>query len=117
LDQLGIGSGSQEHRTPVLPRLPVQRHGSTPDSSVRAAGCEEGVQGVGGGLLQRPDNSLEGCRIRMITAVRRYLNFPSMAHVDFYAGGVPKYRAELLKFAAWVAKHGEPAWFDRPESR
>jgi hypothetical protein len=53
----------------------------------------------------------------MITAERRYLNFQSMAHVDFYAGGVPKYRAELLKFAAWVAKHGEPAWFDRPESR
>jgi hypothetical protein len=47
----------------------------------------------------------------MITAVRRYLFEPSMAAVDFYAGGVPEYRRELLKFAAYVAKHGEPLWF------
>jgi hypothetical protein len=53
----------------------------------------------------------------MITAVRRYLYEPSMAAVDVYAGGVPKYRAELLKFAAYVARHGEPKWFDKPESR
>jgi hypothetical protein len=53
----------------------------------------------------------------MITAVRRYLHEPLMKHVDFYAAGVPEYRRELLKFAAWVSKHGEPKWFDRPESR
>jgi hypothetical protein len=47
----------------------------------------------------------------MITAVRRYLFEPSMAAVDLYAGGVPKYRQELLKFAAYVARYGEPKWF------
>jgi hypothetical protein len=72
---------------------------------------------VGGGLLQRPENTLEATRIKMITAVRRYLHEPLMKHVDFYAAGVPEYRRELLKFAAWVSKHGEPKWFDRPESR
>lgn len=53
----------------------------------------------------------------MITAVRRYLFESSMKAVDIYAGGVPEYRRELLKFAAFVKQHGEPKWFDRPESR
>jgi hypothetical protein len=40
-----------------------------------------------------------------------------MKHVDFYAAGVSEYRRELLKFAAFVKQHGEPKWFDMPESR
>jgi hypothetical protein len=72
---------------------------------------------MGSGLLQGFEDALAASRIKMITAVRRYLYEPTMANVDVYAGGVPKYRKELLKFAAYVARHGEPAWFANPESR
>jgi hypothetical protein len=117
MDQLGNGGGSRVNQSTVLPCLPLHGHGSQVRSESGAVSCQESVQGVGGGLLQRPENTLEATRIKMITAVRRYLFEPSMKHVDFYAGGVPEYRGELLKFAAFVKQHGEPKWFDRPESR
>jgi hypothetical protein len=117
MDQLGDGGGSRKHQSTVLPCLPLHGHGSQVRSEPGTVSRQESVQGVGGGLLQRPENTLEATRIRMITAVRRYLHEPLMKHVDFYAEGVPEYRRELLKFAAWVARHGEPKWFDAPESR
>jgi hypothetical protein len=111
------GSGSREYESTVLPLFPVHGHGSTQGSGGGVEGRQESVQGVGGGLLQGSADALAQSRIRMITAVRRYLHEPSMKHVDFYAAGVSEYRRELLKFAAFVKQHGEPKWFDMPESR
>jgi hypothetical protein len=117
VDIVDYGCRQGVHGTAVLPLVSVHGHGSSPRSGSGVAGSAQGVQGVGGGLLQGSADALADSRKKMITAVRRYLFEPSMAAVDVYAGGVPKYRAELLKFAAYVARHGEPKWFDKPESR
>jgi hypothetical protein len=111
------GSGTGIDQSPVLSLFPIHGHGSEAGGEPGVESSAQCVQGVGSGLLQGPTDALAESRIKMITAVRRYLHEPTMKHVDFYAGGVPKYRAELLKFAAWVAKNGEPKWFDRPEGR
>jgi hypothetical protein len=111
------GGGEGVNQSPVLPLFPIHGHGSEASSGPGVESGAQCVQGVGSGLLQGFEDALAASRIKMITAVRRYLYEPTMANVDIYAGGVPKYRAELLKFAAWVAKHGEPLWFEKPESR
>lgn len=48
----------------------------------------------------------------MERAVRGYLNGGGMKAVDLYATGRPEYRRELLKFAEYVKKYGEPVWFN-----
>jgi hypothetical protein len=49
-----------------------------------------------------------------VMAVGRESTNPQFCHAFLYTDTDPR---ELLKFAAFVKQHGEPKWFDRPESR
>ena len=117
LDELGDGSGSGVNEPDVLPCLPVHGTGSTPDSGAGITCSEASVQRLDSQLLPGTTDALRASQRRMQRAVQHYNENQTMASVDIYARGVPEYRRELLKFAAWVARDGEPKWFTAPESR
>lgn len=55
--------------------------------------------------------SLVESRTLFIRAVRGYIFTGSLADVYCYAGDRHELRREVIKFAAWVRKNGEPKWF------
>ncbi len=111
LDELGDGSGSGEYQSNVLPCLPLHGSGSETHSGAGTTCSEASVQRLDSQLLPGTTDALRASQRRMQRAVQHYNENQTMASVDIYANGKPELRRELIKFANWVARYGDPKWF------
>lgn len=54
-------------------------------------------------------------RLIFVKAVRDYIATNRISAIDQYSHGSPELRREVIRFALWVRKNGEPRWFQQEQ--